>query len=48
MYKVKILPNSEKDIADIYSYIKYRLHLPDLAEKFRIEVKDTVYIIGME
>lgn len=38
MYDVKILPAAEKDITDIYTYLKYRLHLPDLAENFRKEV----------
>lgn len=42
MYDVKILPNAEKDITDIYTYMKYRLHVPDLAETFRLEVKEVV------
>ena len=42
MYDVKILPVAEKDITDIYTHMKYRLHVPDLAEKFRLEVKATV------
>ena len=42
MYDVKILPNAEKDITDIYTYMKYRLHVPDLAETFRKEVKEVV------
>lgn len=42
MYNVKILPNAEKDITDIYTYLKYRLHVPELAENFRKEVISTV------
>ena len=42
MYNVKILPNAEKDITDIYTYMKYRLHVPELAENFRKEVISTV------
>ena len=42
MYDVKILPNAEKDITDIYTYMKYRLHVPNLAEVFRLEVKEVV------
>lgn len=42
MYNVKILPNAEKDITDIYTCLKYRLHVPELAENFRKEVISTV------
>lgn len=42
MYNVKILPTAEKDITDIYTYMKYRLHVPELAENFRIEVKNVI------
>ena len=45
MYNVKILPNAEKDITDIYTYMKYRLHVPKLAENFRKEVISTVYTL---
>ena len=39
---MKILPTAEKDITDIYTYMKYRLHIPELAETFRKEIKETV------
>ena len=42
MYDVKILPNAEKDITDSYTRMKYRLRVPDLSEKFHMEIKATV------
>ena len=42
MYNVKILPTAEKDITDIYKYMKYRLHVPELAENFRTEIKQVI------
>ena len=42
MYDVKILPTAEKDITDIYTYVKHCLHIPELAETFRKEIKETV------
>lgn len=42
MYNVKITPAAEKDITNIYTFMKYRLHLPELAEQFRVDVKNVI------
>lgn len=35
MYEIQIIKPAEDDITEIYTYIKYQLHAPESAEKFR-------------
>ena len=42
MYDVRIIPPAENDIKDIYTFIKYQLHSPDGAERFRVGILQAV------
>lgn len=42
MYEIQIIKPAEDDITEIYTYIKYQLHAPESAEKFRKGIWRTV------
>ena len=42
MYDVRIIAPAENDITEIYTFLKYQLHAPDSAERFRAGIRQAV------